>query len=172
TMVANKMTWIDSTQSWKLNTVTERTYHPSGFDEQNKQELDTTLTLYPRDLARKTSDVYQLSYAEAQEYISSILRSGAGSVNIPKVHFYGRLAYPFSLPVVILVGFAVASVRHRGGKGIYIGAGLSISFLYLAFMKIIEPFGYYGAISPWMAATIAHLFFLVVGIIMLIKAKK
>ncbi|MDZ7756064.1 hypothetical protein [Rhodohalobacter sp.] len=35
---------------------------------------------------------------------------------------------------------------RRGGKGAYLAAGLTISFLYLAFMKIIEPFGYYGTL--------------------------
>ena len=72
----------------------------------------------------------------------------------------------------MIVGFAVASVRRRGGKGIYIAAGLTISFLYLAFMKIAEPFGYYGNISPLTAVSIPHIFFLIVGVILLLKAKK
>lgn len=77
---------------------------------------DTTLSILPQDLARSTSDIYQLSYREAVDYIESIKRSGAGGVNIPTVQYYGRLAYPLSIIVVILIGFAVASVRRRGGK--------------------------------------------------------
>jgi lipopolysaccharide export system permease protein len=106
------------------------------------------------------------------DYIASIRRSGAGGIEIPQVQFYGRLAYPFSIIVVIIVGFAFASVRRRGGKGIYLAAGLTISFLYLAFMKIIEPFGHYGTLSPELAATLPHIFFFVVGLGLLIEAKK
>ena len=123
-------------------------------------------------MSRSTSDIYQLSYVEAQDYIASIIRSGAGGVNIPKVQYFGRLAYPISIIVVMIIGFAVASVRRRGGRGIYLAVGLAISFLYLAFMKIAEPFGYYGTITPQMAATLPHVSFFIVGIILMLTAKK
>lgn len=169
---ANRMEWIDSTQSWKLENVNERDFSESGFTERDLIHKDTTLNIFPRDLARTTSDIYQLTYEEAMDYIASIERSGAGGIEIPQVQFYGRLAYPFSIIVVIIVGFSFASVRRRGGKGAYLAAGLTISFLYLAFMKIIEPFGYYGALSPWVAALLPHIFFFLVGIGLLFQARK
>lgn len=172
TTSANKMEWKDDKQIWQLTNVKQHVYTDSGFTETKINKLDTVLTVYPKDLARTTSDIYQLTYPDARQYIASIERSGAGGVNIPKVQFYGRLAYPLSILIVIIVGFAVASERREGGKSIYIAAGLSISFLYLAFMKIIEPFGYYGTISPELAATLPHVFFFIVGIFLLIQTKK
>ncbi len=169
---ANQMLWDDETSKWKLKNVTKRIFHPSGYMEISQAEIDTSLSVYPRDLSRSTSDIYQLTYAEALDYIESIERSGAGNANLPKVQFYGRLVYPLSIIVVIIVGFAVASVRRQGGKGLYIAAGLTISFLYLAFMKIAEPFGYYGTIPPEIAASMAHISFFIVGLALLITAKK
>jgi len=169
---ANRMRWIDSTQSWRLENVTEQVFTKTGFTEKEYREKDTVLNVFPRDLARTTSDIYQLTYPEAVDYIESIERSGAGGIEIPQVQFFGRLAYPFSIIVVTIVGFAFASVRRRGGKGAYLAAGLTISFLYLAFMKIIEPFGYYGTLSPIVAATLPHIFFFLVGIGLLLQAKK
>ncbi|MAL16634.1 MAG: hypothetical protein CL670_09335 [Balneola sp.] len=169
---ANRMEWVDSTQSWRLENVKERIFSDIGYVEKNYVEKDTIINVFPRDLARSSSDIYQLTYEEAVDYIASIERSGAGGIEIPQVQFYGRLAYPFSIIVVIIVGFAFASVRRRGGKGIYLAAGLTISFLYLAFMKIIEPFGHYGALSPELAATLPHIFFFLVGLGLLFEAKK
>lgn len=169
---ANRMRWVDSTQTWRLENVREQVFTENGFKEKEYRRKDTVLNVFPRDLARTTSDIYQLTYPEAVDYIASIKRSGAGGIEIPQVQFYGRLAYPFSIIVVTIVGFAFASVRRRGGKGAYLAAGLTISFLYLAFMKIIEPFGYYGTLSPIVAATLPHIFFFVVGIGLLINAKK
>lgn len=166
------MAWNEDESRWKLKTVIVREFSSSGYVESTISELDTTLSIYPRDLSRSTSDIYQLTYSEAIDYIDSIERSGAGNVNLPKVQFYGRLVYPLSIIIVIIVGFAVASVRRRGGKGLYLAAGLAISFLYLAFMKIAEPFGYYGTISPAIAASIAHISFFIVGLFLLISAKK
>lgn len=169
---ANRMEWEDSTQSWRLENVTERVFTDLGYEEHTFSKKDTVLNVFPRDLARTTSDIYQLTYKEAKDYIASIERSGAGGIGMPQVQFYGRLAYPFSIIVVIIVGFSFASVRRRGGKGAYLAAGLTISFLYLAFMKIIEPFGYYGTLSPELAATLPHIFFFLLGIGLLIEAKK
>lgn len=172
TITANQMVWNEEEQYWKLKVVTVRDFSKTGYTETSVTEIDTTLNIYPRDLSRSTSDIYQLTYKEAIEYIDSIERSGAGNINLPKVQFYGRLVYPLSIIIVIIVGFAVASVKRRGGKGIYLAAGLAISFLYLAFMKIAEPFGYYGTISPLLAASIAHICFFIVGVFLLISAKK
>jgi lipopolysaccharide export system permease protein len=172
TIVATNMSWKPNPKSWQMISVTERVYTDSGYVETRSSSLDTTLSVMPQDLSRSTSDVYQLTYPEARNYIQSIERSGAGGVDLPKVHFYGRLAYPLSIIVVVIVGFAIASVRRRGGKGIYIAAGLTVSYLYLAFMKIIEPFGAHGSISPELAATIPHVFFFFIGLVLLLTARK
>ena len=172
TLVAARMAWQEDTGKWRMISVTERVFSDSGYVENRFSGKDTLLSVLPQDLSRTTSDIYQLTYPEAQQYIASIKRSGAKGLNIPKVHFYGRLAYPLSIIIVVIVGFSVAAVRRRGGKGIYIAAGLIISFLYLAFMKIAEPFGSHGTISPELATTLPHLFFFVVGILLLVKAKK
>lgn len=172
TTEANRMVWVDSTQSWRLESVTELIFNESGYTQFEHTQKDTSINIFPRDLARTTSDIYQLTYPEAIEYINSIKRSGAGGIELPQVQLYGRIAYPFSIIGVIIIGFAFASVRRRGGKGAYLAAGLTISFLYLAFMKIIEPFGYYGAIPPIVAATLPHIFFFLIGIFLMIQAKK
>lgn len=170
--VATSMSWQEDTQKWRMISLKERIYSDSGYVEIENPGKDTVLSVLPQDLSRATSDIYQLTYPEAQQYIASIERSGAGGINIPKVHFFGRLAYPISTIVVILVGFSVAAVRRRGGKGIYIAAGLGVSFLYLAFMKILEPFGALGSLSPEIATTLPHVFFFFVGIFLLVQARK
>jgi lipopolysaccharide export system permease protein len=143
-----------------------------GFTYQYTDSSDTTLNILPRDLARTTSDIYQLTYPEAVNYIASIERTGANKAELPQVQFYGRLAYPFSILVLTIIGFAIASVRRPGGRGFHIAAGLTISFMYLALMKVIEPFGGQGAIPPLLAAILPHLLFFLLGIGLLVTARK
>lgn len=172
TMFIQRMIWQPDSSIWKLEDVEKRKFTSLGYETTHIDSMDTTLNILPRDLARKTSDIYQLTYPEAQNYIQSIERSGAGNVGQPKVQLYSRYAYPFSIVVVMIVGFALASVRRKGGKGFYIAAGLAVSFLYLVMMKVIEPFGGQGAIDPMLAALLPHLIFLVVGIGILVNARK
>lgn len=168
----DRLQWLPEEKKWLMLAANKRIFGPGGFKDQRVDSADTTLNILPRDLARTTSDIFQLTYPQAQNYIASIERSGAGNVGLPKIQYYGRLAYPLSVPVIIIVGFAIAAVRRKGGKGLYIAAGFIISVLYLVFMKIMEPIGSEGAVNPAVAALLPHLFFLLVGLVLLITAKK
>lgn len=172
TMDIQRMKWKPEQKEWQLIDVEEKIFTPTGYTKQYHDSLSVALNILPRDLARTTSDIYQLTYFEAFNYIQSIKRSGASNTELPEVQFYGRLAYPFSIIVSIIVGFAIASVRRRGGRGFHIAAGLTISFLYLALMKVIEPFGGEGALEPWLAASLPHLFFFILGLLILVTARK
>jgi len=171
-ITANRMKWNDSTNVWQMQSFVERIFHEDGMTRKMEAELDTVFNVQPRDLARRTSDIYQLTYAEAMQYIDSMERIGAGGINLPLVQLYSRMAYPISIVVVCFIGFSIATERRAGGKGFYIAAGLAISFIYLAMMKVIEPFGSTGAIVPHIAAIIPHTLFFLTGIILLLFAKK
>lgn len=171
-LFVQRMIWQEENEQWKFENIKKQTFTENGYTEVNVDSADTTLNIYPRDLTRKTSDIYQLTYPDAQNYIQSIERSGAGSVELPKVQLYGRYAYPFSIIVVTIVGFALASVRRKGGRGFYIASGLAVSFLYLVMMKVIEPFGGKGQIDPMLAAILPHIIFVLIGIGILYNARK
>src|SRR5699024_4951276 len=172
TAYAERMIWQDNKHNWKLVGIDRRIFTPGGYHHIYIDSTDTTLNILPQDLARTTSDIYQLTYPEAIAYIHSMERSGAGNVEMPKVQLYGRYAYPFSIIVVTIVGFALASERRKGGKGFYIAAGLVVSFLYLVMMKVIEPFGSTGVIPPIVAAILPHFLFLALGLGVLFNARK
>ena len=134
--------------------------------------MDTTFSVYPRDMARTTTEVYQLTYPEAWQYIESLKRVGVGGLELPQVQFFGRLAYPLSILIVTMLGVAIASIRFNGGTGMHLGIGLAVSFLYLAMMKLIEPFGYSGLLSPAMTTLFPHLFFLATTLIVVWRTPK
>lgn len=167
-----RMEWVHSREQWFMTDVRKETYSPTGFVRETIDTLHMRLNIYPRDLARRSSDIYQLTYPEAADYLAAIERSGTSGNSNPQIQFFGRLFYPFSIPIVTLIGFSFASERRKGGKGFYIAAGLGISFVYLVLMKVMEPFGSEGEIAPPLAVLIPHLSFLLVGIILLATAKK
>jgi lipopolysaccharide export system permease protein len=171
-ITANRITWVDSTSTWVMDRSVQREFDQIQFREIEDQRQILPLNILPRDLSRRSSDIYQLTYPQALEYIESIKRIGAGGVTLPQVQLFSRMAYPFSIVVVCLIGFALATERRKGGKGVYIASGLAISFIYLSMMKVIEPFGIAGTVSPEFAAIFPHAFFLSLGLGMLIYAKK
>ncbi len=169
---AARISWVDSTATWVIHRAQNRVFKDIGFEEFETDGEEFPLNLLPRDLTRRTSDIYQLTYPQALEYIESIRRIGAGGIALPQVQLYSRMAYPISIIVVCFIGFAIATERRKGGKGFYIAAGLSFSFIYLTAMKVIEPFGAAGTVTPEFAAFFPHLFFFILGLLALIIAKK
>lgn len=169
---ANRMMWVDSTSTWITDRAVTRVMNDKDVEVIETEREPFDINILPRDLARRTSDIYQLTYPKAIQYIQSIERIGAGGVDLPKVQLYGRMAYPFSIVVVCLIGFALAADKRKGGKGFYIASGLGISFIYLVMMKVIEPFGATGSVSPVFAAVFPHFFFLIIGILLLLFTRK
>lgn len=172
TLEAGRMSWKEDEEIWELVNGTIKRFNEQGYQEITFDRRDTTLNLYPRDFGRTSSDVYQLTYPEIRSYLASIERSGAGGIAMPRVQFYGKLSYPFSIIIVTIIGVSIASVRRSGGRGMSMAAGLIISFFYLAMMKLAEPFGYTGAIDPLYAAFFPHAFFMVTSIILLLFTRK
>ena len=172
TMEIGRMVWQEEDQKWELVNGVIREYNASGYTETTFSRRDTTLNLYPRDFGRTSSDVYQLTYPEIRSYLASIERSGAGGIAMPRVQYYGKLSYPFSIIIVTIIGVAIASVRRTGGRGVHIAAGLAISFLYLSLMKLFEPLGYTGTMDPLYAALLPHTIFSIISIVLLVTARK
>lgn len=172
TIESGRMEWRNATGQWALFSSVIRTFHEDGYTERTLAYKDTTLNIMPRDLSRTTSDVYLMTYPEVRDYLVSLERIGAANLELPRVQFYGKLFYPFSIIVITILGVAIASVRRSGGTGLILGAGLGVMFLYLALMKLAEPFGIAGAIPPLYAVIIPHAVFFFAAVVALIAAKK
>lgn len=172
TMEIQRMVYQSATDQWRLFNVKRAVFDSVLVTRTQIDTMDVSWTVYPRDMARTTTEVYQLTYPEAWQYIESLRRVGVGGLELPQVQFFGRLAYPLSILIVTLLGVAIASIRFNGGTGMHLGIGLAVSFLYLAMMKLIEPFGYSGMLSPALTTLFPHLFFLAATLIVVWRTPK
>lgn len=170
---ADRMVWVDSTETWRLENVTAREFLFHGWPTIKYTDyLDTTLTVFPTDFARTEREVESMTIPQAQDFIESLKRSGANNTGRTRVGFYNKFSYPFANLIVVLIAVPLASVRRKGGQAVQIGLGLLVSFLYLAAIKVIEPFGYENTLSPAVAAWLPHGLFFLLGVYLLIRARK
>jgi lipopolysaccharide export system permease protein len=156
---SQRIVWIDSLSLWRLESAERQIFDSVQVRAEFYPQLDTILTIQPRDLARSSSDIAMLTYSEALDYIDSIKRSGSGRLELPLTQLWGRLMYPFGILIVTIIGFTIGFVRRRGGQGVPIAIGLSVSFVYLTLLKVLEPLGYVGLIPPFFAALLPHAIF-------------
>lgn len=170
---AARMSWVDSLQAWRLFDVTERWIAEDDAESFAVHlQLDTALHVAPRDLARTERDVESMTIPEARAYLASLQRAGVSNIGRPAVTYYAKFSYPMATLIVVLLGVPLSSVRRRRGQAVQLAIGLFVAFAYLATLKVIEPFGYAGTLSPPVAAWLPHGVFLIIAIAALFAARK
>jgi len=170
---APRMSWIDSLSVWRLMDPVILSFDASGLASRTRlARIDTVLSLAPRDLARATGDVDAMTLADAARYIETLRRTGANDLERPLVAYYARILYPFAHLILLLLAVPIASVRRRGGQAVRVGIALFVAFSYLSAMKLTEPFGFAGTLSPLMTAVVPHAIFLLAGCIVLVRTRK
>ena len=170
---ADRMIWNDSLETWTLMAPIVQSFTISGLQErQEMARLDTSLALSPRDLARVQGDVEAMSISEARDYLDTLQRTAANRTETALVGYHAKFSYPFANLILILLAVPLASVRRRGGHAVQLGIGLFVAFTYLAIMKLTEPFGYAGTLSPGLTAWLPHLLFAAVALWLLIERSK
>ena len=169
---ADRMVWNDSLGVWSLLEPVIRTFDENGETSLIRQaRLDTVLSLGPRDLARTQGDVEAMSITEARDYLQTLQRTAANRTGPALVAFQTKFSYPFANLILVLLAVPMASVRRRGGHAVQLGIGLFVAFVYLAVMKLTEPFGYEGALSPVITAWLPHVLFALLALWFLIRAR-
>lgn len=170
---AEQMQWNDSTASWLFSSVTTTQFPAPGRSlRAERPDFDTTLSVFPRDLARSDRDAERLTIPEAKAYVASLQRAGESRLGRPLVEYYSKFAYPLANLILILVGVPLAATRRRGGQAIQLGLGLLIAFVYLALQKVTEPFGYAETLSPLFVSWMPHAVFAVLALVLLVRAPK
>lgn len=170
---ANEMEWLDSLSVWRLQAPVIQTFDSTGVaSSRSEAMLDTTLNIFPRSLARTERDVASMTIPIAGDYVAELRRSGTDQLGRPLVGFYSKFTYPLANFIVVLLGVPLAAVRRRGGQAVQISIGLAVAFVYLAVMKLTEPFGYTGELHPLAAATLPHLLFFAAALALLWNVRK
>ena len=169
---AERMDWVDSLDTWRMEEVVRHTFRDGEFDRDEEATVDTTLQIYPRDLTRSKTDVAAMTIPAARQYLLTLQRAGVGNLERSLIAYYNKFAYPFANLILILIGVPLASVRRREGQAIQFAIGLLTAFVYLSLQKLTEPLGYSGVLPPTVTAWLPHLIFTCVAVIVLWRTRK
>jgi lipopolysaccharide export system permease protein len=190
---AKKMSWIGN--GWIFEDGTERVFSDSlneprspeksfppestaltGQAEVEKYEtfnrlLRLDLKIKPEALAQRQKQPDEMGYFELSDYVATRKRSGQ-DVAKETTDLYFKLSFPFVNFIIVLFGAPIAANPKRSGVAIGFAISLFISFVYYFFIRTGQSYGYSGKLSPLFAAWSANILFFILGVILLIKAKK
>jgi len=143
--------------------------HVVKFDSQEIQ-----LPSAPFDIANNVKDDTEMNIAEASEYLRTVVRQTGNEEHIRtwEIRIQQKYALPFVCVVFGLVGASLGSRPQRTGKATSFGISIIIIFGYYLFAFICNALGEVGIFSPFMSAWLPNIFFLSVGVYLLMRVSK
>ncbi|MDD3106600.1 MAG: LptF/LptG family permease [Bacilli bacterium] len=168
---ANKISWIDSTEKWRLNNYYELTI--DGIKENLKKgmQLDTTLGFTPEEFIIDVEDKNIMNLWELNAFIKKESLKGATNIRTYEVEKWRRIFSPLAAIILTLIGVSLSSRKVRGAMGANLAIGITLAFSYILFIQITEMLSRYGGLSALTAVLIPNIFYGLIALFLLIKAK-
>jgi lipopolysaccharide export system permease protein len=134
--------------------------------------IDTTLTIQPKDLSRDPGFVGTMTFNELNDYIELLKLQGSDELKLFLIEKHRRIANPFAVFILTLIGVTLSSKKIRGGIGMNIGIGLILSFSYILFLQFASQFSLKGNLGPMLAMWIPNILYSIIGLVLYKMAPK
>ena len=172
---AQRMSWTGD--GWLLEKGHHRIFSDSLSLPQSEEykTFDRLLRLdfkiSPEALTKREKLTEEMGYRELASYIDAKKQT---KQEVPKelTDLYFKVAFPFVSFIIVLFGAPLAANPRRSGLAISFGVGLFVSFAYYVLLQISRSLGYSQNLPPLLAAWLVNIIFVVVGMVILMKAKK
>ncbi|MCM1290980.1 MAG: LptF/LptG family permease [Prevotella sp.] len=134
--------------------------------------LDTVIPIEPRDFLIQHNDQETMTTPELATYIEKQKSRGVANIEAFEIEKEKRYASTAAAFILTLIGMSLSSRKVKGGMGLNIGIGLALSFSYILFSTVTSSFAISGLTTPFIAMEIPNIVYLLIGIILYIRASK
>lgn len=162
----------DTAYHWILNDYLIRTFDGLYENIEQGYRLDTIIRVDPEEFFIVKGYSEQLTTPELKRYLDRQKKRGVANIKEYNVEFHRRFSFPFSCFILTLIGVSLASRKIRGGIGLHLGVGLLISFSYILLDTLSGSFAQGGVITPFLAVWFPNILYLLIGLLLYVKAPK
>jgi len=172
---ASIITWDSARNLWHLTDATMRIFQTDTTAEITRQLSGTESYIHfsflPSELKDRLLKMDEMTNPELAKRINLKRRSGQ-DVAQDEVDYQSKYALAFTSLIVVLFGVPFSSKKKRGGLSFEFSIAIAIAFVYLAFSKVFQAFGYSGEVPPFVTAWLANFLFFAGSLIVIWKAQK
>jgi len=171
-LMATHVKWDSTINKWSARNYVIRDIIDGQESIRKGRRIDTTLTITPDDFERGEDFVVTMNLIELNDYIDVLRLQGSEEIRLCLNEKHKRIANPFSVFILTLIGVALSSKKARGGIGVQIGFGLALSFSYIFFMQFATQFSLKGNLNPMLAMWLPNIIYLSIAILLYKRAPK
>jgi lipopolysaccharide export system permease protein len=128
--------------------------------------LDTALVINPKEFESDYRKYDGMTLNELNRYIRTLKARGSTGIELYEVEKYTRYSAPFTIFILVFMGVIVSSRKSRGGTGLQIALGFTLSFLFILFFMLFRSFAEAGSMPPQISVWIPNIFFGIISAIM------
>jgi lipopolysaccharide export system permease protein len=178
-LTANRIEWDTTKRKWtlkdwkikKVDAVFEKTsLNPESFTKRDSlssgMTLDTALVITPKEFESDYRKYEGMTMGELDDYIHMLRSRGSTGVETYEVEKYSRYSSPFSIFILVFMGVIVASRKSRGGTGLQIALGFTLSFIFLIFHILFRSIAEAGDMPPQLSVWIPNVIFAAISLVM------
>lgn len=169
---APTVNWDTATLKWRVERYTLREISDLEEKITTGTHLDTTLVIKPEDFSRSPDFVGTMTFNELGDHIELLKLQGSEELKIFLIERHKRIANPFAVFILTIIGVSLSSRKVRGGIGMNMGIGLALSFSYLLFLQFAAQFSIKSNLSPFLAMWIPNMIYLMIATILYKMAPK
>lgn len=169
---SERIRWDTVKSKWTIENYYERFIN--GYHEQlrNGTTKDTVFPIKPSDFKQRLNIIEAMDTPALTAFIRDQQSQGVANVNAYLIEKYRRISIPFSTFILTLMGVSLSSRKVRGGIGLQLGLGITLSFTYIMFMQISTTFATGGNFSPLLAVWLPNIVYAGIALYLLKIAPK
>ena len=156
----------DSAYNWHFDKYVRRDFDGMRETLTRGTRLDTIIPVLPKELFYTAENAQMMPNPELKQYIEIQRKRGSGNVQAFETEWWKRWASPIGAFIMTLLGVTLSSKKVRGGMGKNLGAGLTLSALYILFSTVSTTFSVSGVMSPFMSVWLPNFLFLAIGVLL------
>src|SRR5688572_23384839 len=156
---AQRIEWDKSVNKWRLSAVVIRNIDSMGERISKQDVMHMDLNIKPYELRKDEYLKDNLTTPELADYIKNEEMRASEGLNPLKVEMYRRVATPFTVLLLTLIGAVIAGRKTRGGSGLHLAIGIIIAAVFIVSDKFSTTFSVKGNLPPILAAWIPNIFF-------------
>ena len=153
----------DTRFHWKANNYKIRKLKGLREEITSGTVIDTLIQMEPMDLVFSKGQQETLTSSELRQYISKQTERGSGNVVQYEVEYHKRIATSFASFILTIIGASLSSRKRKGGMGLYLGIGLTLSFSYILLQTVSSTFAINADTPPMLAAWIPNILYAIIA---------
>ena len=136
------------------------------------ERLDSIIKMEPQDFLIMKGKQETMTSSELSAYIERQRRRGFANIKEFEIEYPKRIAMSFASFILTIIGVSLSSRKVKGGMGMYLGAGLALSFSYILFQTVSATFAVNGNASPFLAVWVPNIVYTFIAIYLYRKAPR